>query len=178
MAGQGPSGAPNWAIILRTVAIGMFPLPLPPPKNVLAHECASACGLVFFLCLCVCRVFRFCSSHTCSTRGYCHLFLLKSLIILRREKQQPIKIPAICVQKPQPIYPPKNPPLKPQGSMRGVFPAWQWLSTYTHTGTWEQSNGYFSLLAGDLVESINRPSWSGNHFASTLGFVMVQKKKM
>lgn len=48
-AGQGPSGAPHSAIILHTVAIGMFSLPLlPPPKNVLAHERASACGWLFF----------------------------------------------------------------------------------------------------------------------------------
>lgn len=46
VAGQGPSGAPNSAIILRTVATGMFPAPL--PKNVLVHERARACGCVFF----------------------------------------------------------------------------------------------------------------------------------
>lgn len=36
----------------------------------------------------------------------------------RGGKQRPIKIPAICVPKPQPIYPPrkkKNPPLKARG---------------------------------------------------------------
>lgn len=50
VAGQGPSGAPNSAIIPRTVAIGMFSLPPPPPKNVLV---CKRMWVFFFLCVCM-----------------------------------------------------------------------------------------------------------------------------
>lgn len=56
-------------------------------------------------------------------------------------KQRPIKIPAICVPKPQPIYPPPQNKTKKKSAsesarawMRGVLQAWQWVSEhFIHT---------------------------------------------
>lgn len=55
----------------------------------------------------------------------------------RGGKQRPIKIPAICVPKPQPIYPPrkkkKNPPLKARGLDARLVSGLAVSEHFTHT---------------------------------------------
>lgn len=100
----GPSGAPNSTITQRTVATGTFPLLL--SNNV---------------CVCVCLCF--CSSHM-------YVCLLSSVFIeiphYLAGKQQPIKSTAICMPKPQPIYPGSL--LKVRAFNMQCVWVWQWVS--------------------------------------------------
>lgn len=122
MAGQGPSGAPKSAIILRTVATGMFPAPL--PKNVLVHERARACGCVFFfssffvMCLYVGALALASARHARTAR-------VAPVVCFHRnpslscgvggDNGQLKSLQSVCLSRSQFIPPQKNLPLKARG---------------------------------------------------------------
>lgn len=117
MAGQGPSGAPNSAIILCTVATGMFPAPL--PKNVLVHERARACGCVIFfssffvMCLYVGALALASARHARTAR-------VAPVVCFHRNpsignNRQLKSLQSVCLSRSQFIPPKKNLPLKARG---------------------------------------------------------------